>query len=169
MVLDPLTALSVAGTIVQFVDYGTKVLSRSQQLYHSTKGAGPLDEELDLITTHLTKLTAKLTRPLSTPSTENELPGEEHALRELCDACNTVAQEMVARLEGLKVDGKHRMFKSVWQALKSTWSEKEANALIKRLSMFRESLELHILVELRYAFPSSLEPTVLIFLTCIRI
>ncbi|KAE9375911.1 hypothetical protein N431DRAFT_481115 [Stipitochalara longipes BDJ] len=149
MVLDPLTALSVAGTIVQFVDFGTKILSRSRQLYHSTKGALALDEELDLIITHLTKLTAKLIRPLSTPSTENEASEEEQALRELCDACNTVAQEMVERLEGFKVDGKHRIFKSVWQALKSIWSEKEANDLVRRLSMFRESLELHILVELR--------------------
>jgi hypothetical protein len=60
MVLDPLTALSVAGTIVQFVNFGTRILSRSRQLYHSTKGALAQDEEFDFITTHLIKLTAKL-------------------------------------------------------------------------------------------------------------
>jgi hypothetical protein len=33
MVLDPLTAISLAGNIVQFADFATKVLKTTYQLY----------------------------------------------------------------------------------------------------------------------------------------
>jgi hypothetical protein len=37
--MDPLTALSVAACVVQFVDYGTKLLSKGRELYKSADGA----------------------------------------------------------------------------------------------------------------------------------
>jgi hypothetical protein len=44
--MDPITALGVAGTIVQFVDFGIRVVSKSNKIYHS--GDGSLAENYDL-------------------------------------------------------------------------------------------------------------------------
>jgi hypothetical protein len=37
--MDPLTALSVAAAVVQFVDYGTKVLSKAHGAYKAADGS----------------------------------------------------------------------------------------------------------------------------------
>jgi hypothetical protein len=64
MVLDPLTALSVAGTIVQFVDFSSKILSHTAEFYNSAEGALSTNEELELVTADLSNLLARLRRPL---------------------------------------------------------------------------------------------------------
>lgn len=58
--LDPLTALSVAGTIVQFVDFGTKPLSQANELYKSSVGTLKSNYELELVMTDLRGLVIKL-------------------------------------------------------------------------------------------------------------
>jgi hypothetical protein len=63
MALGPLTALSLAGTIAQFVEFRSKLVSRSQELYSSANGSLSVNEELNLVTETLLKLLAKLRRP----------------------------------------------------------------------------------------------------------
>jgi hypothetical protein len=60
--MDPLTALSTAGTIIQFVDFGIKVLVTGNSLYHSTTGAIPENVELEWVTRDLMSLTSKLSQ-----------------------------------------------------------------------------------------------------------
>jgi hypothetical protein len=43
----------------------------------------------------------------------------------------------------------HRKWKSFRQALKSVWNERELDSIVDRLSMFRQELEMHILVSLK--------------------
>jgi len=46
--MDPLTALSVAAAVVQFVDYGTRIVAKGTNLYKSADGA--LTENIELET-----------------------------------------------------------------------------------------------------------------------
>jgi hypothetical protein len=39
MVLDPVSALGIAGNILQFINFASKVLSKGTQYYKSTDGA----------------------------------------------------------------------------------------------------------------------------------
>jgi hypothetical protein len=151
MALDPLTALSVAGTVVQFVDFGSKLLSRSNELYHSVDGALSVNEELGVITTDLLKLTVKLRRPIHSGGIPVDTNEDNKALENLCAACCKIAEEMIRRLEGLKVRGQHRAWKSIGQALKTAWTRGDMRALGERLEKFRDSLQTRILVGLRLA------------------
>jgi hypothetical protein len=47
--LDPLTALSLAGNIVQFVDFSTKLLAKGHELYKSADGTSVGYSELEAI------------------------------------------------------------------------------------------------------------------------
>ena len=58
--MDSLTALSLAGNVVQFVDFGNKLLSQSRELYRSTQGSLAADDELHLVTADLSALILKL-------------------------------------------------------------------------------------------------------------
>src|SRR4051812_46224868 len=121
--MDPLTALSLAGTVVQFVEFGTKVLKGSRQFYTSASGALLVNEELELITKDLSELTFKLRRPLThdhfTPSA-GELE-EYRDLGALCHRCRTIAEKLIVRLNGLKVEGKQQAWKSFQHAIKAAW------------------------------------------------
>jgi hypothetical protein len=64
MVLDPLTAFSVAGTVIQFVDFGLQLFQRSEELYGSVLGALSVNEELDQTIHQILKLVEKLSQSL---------------------------------------------------------------------------------------------------------
>jgi hypothetical protein len=59
------TAFSLAGSVVQFVDFGSKVLTRSHKLYKSARKSLSFIEELDYVTVDIQKLVIKLQHPLA--------------------------------------------------------------------------------------------------------
>jgi len=163
MALDPLTALSLAGTIVQFVDFGSKLVSRSKELYGSANGSLSVNEELDLVTQTLLKLVAKLQRPHESDVLAESGADDYQSLVELCSSCAQVAGEIITKLENLKMTGKPRRLRSLQQAVKSCWTERDLDALFKRLSMLRQALETQIIVRLRCVrSESQLTPSILL-------
>jgi hypothetical protein len=58
--MDPLTALSLAGTVVQFVDFRSKLLLAGRELYKSTTGSLTVNDEIELVTSDLLAITQKL-------------------------------------------------------------------------------------------------------------
>jgi hypothetical protein len=146
--MDPLTTLSVAGTVVQFVDFGSKIIRGGIEVYKSANGKLLFHEELEFITRDLTALTTKLSRPLR-PTNPTALTKTETALEKLCDSSNKAAEDLLLRLDKLKIEGEHRAWKSVRHAIKASWAQDEIDTVLDRLSRFKEELELHILVGLR--------------------
>jgi hypothetical protein len=156
--MDPLTALSVAGTIVQFVDFGTKLLSQATELYKSPVGTLRSNNELELVTTDLRGLITKLRQSFKN-STENDAersPSEDVQQRTsfetLCNEAATLAEELIVRLNKLKVkDGKQRIWRSLKEAVETAWSKNEVADMKRRLLSFREALETRVLFSIRYA------------------
>lgn len=150
--MDPLTALSVAGTVIQFVDFGTKILRGSYSIYRSTSRALPVNDELEILTRDLAVLATKLRRPLyAGKGPINELQTtEDLALQDLVDNCVRVAVELLTRLNELKTEGRHQAWRSLQRAVKSAWTQSEVNELTKTLSDYRTSIQTHIQKSIRY-------------------
>jgi hypothetical protein len=147
MALDPLTAFSLAGTICQFVDFSCKVLSTTRHVYNSYDGDLTVNTELGLVASEIQHLTAKLTRPLHSTG---RLSPDEQALKDLCQACNKVAAELIGKLNGLKVQGQHHLWQSFRVAIQSAWSREDLKDLMARLTMFKEAIESRLVLGLRY-------------------
>ena len=148
MVLDPMSAISLAGNVVQFVDFTSRIVSKGRRVYLSAEGALPKNLELEVITNDLSQIAKSLR--------ENEvntakLSNAEKALYTMADDSCKIAEELLKRLDKLKVksDAKHRGWKSIRQALKSVWSKEKIDELSERLSLFRDQLQLHILVSMK--------------------
>jgi len=157
MMLDPLTALSVAAAVVQFVDFGNKLLVKGHELHKSPDGASVGNSELEIIAKELQQLIHRLSQPL--PSMEVQgtaLNDSEAALVNLSQQCSNVADELLCTLRKLKVveGSSNRRWKSFRQALKCLWRKEEVEAMVNRLQGFRERLNLHVLVSMRYGFRS---------------
>ncbi len=149
--MDPLTALSVAGTVVQFVDFGTKILRGTYAIYRSAAGALPVNEELEIVTRDLALLAAKLRRPLRADDgrAARVHSTQQVALQSLCDECVRVAEKLVARLERLKVQERHQAWRSFHHAIKAAWAQKEVDELTTTLAKYRASINTYLQLSLR--------------------
>ncbi|TGO26218.1 hypothetical protein BPAE_0064g00340 [Botrytis paeoniae] len=150
--MNPLDALSLAGTIIQFVDFSSKVLAGTNELYKSGAEALAIHQQLGLVADDLTKMSQRLSDSywglsgmgvISTPS--------DDAFMFICRDASELSIELNSKLNKLKVTavGKRRKWETVMQALKSVWTEKELTALTNRLTLLRDSIQIHIVVDLR--------------------
>jgi len=172
--MDPLTAIGLAGTVVQFVDFGSRVLLEGRELYKS--GSVKLNVQAEAVTRDLLDFSVKLEQSsrlhnAARPPTENEL-----ALRKLCDDCHGVAKQLLAQLAKLKPKlvpprdlPRHasnenkgiwlknlrehqseveKMGNSLRLALMSVWSRKELEELEGRLEKYRNAIQTRLIASL---------------------
>lgn len=86
--------MSFAGTVVQFVDFGTKILKSSHEIYSSVSGSLPANEELDLVLSDLSLMMKNLRKPPRLSGSSPEDVEDQKALEALCDAAAKVAKEL---------------------------------------------------------------------------
>jgi hypothetical protein len=152
--MDPLSALSVAGTIVQFVEFGNGLLNNGYGLYKSSSGALAVNQELELITADLQSVLSKLGNPVIATGLPGPISEDEHkdqlSFKDVCDGAASIAKELLERLETLKLRGKkYRKFESLQKALQNLWSKEEVIGIKNRLDAFRQALNTRILLSLR--------------------
>jgi hypothetical protein len=140
--METLAIIGLVGNIIQFVDYSGKLISKSTELYRSSEGALAENIDTETATNHLVLLNSKLQNAATTTG--------DSALESLCKSCGTVADQLLAALDKVKVKGKQDKWKSIRKALQSVWSKKEIEELERRLARLKEELNLHIVVGLRY-------------------
>jgi hypothetical protein len=163
MPIDPLSALSVAACVVQFVDFAHRIVSKGRQLYSSPNGALRDNEETETATKHLQSLAETLKESIEEiPPTKRAPPArankrvkdeyrQEVRLRQICAECDDLSTELMQRLRDLKVPKgeEHRKWRSFRQALKSVWSKKEVDEMATKLDGLRKELDSQVLVLLR--------------------
>ena len=147
--MDPLSAVSLAGNIIQFVEFGSNLVCGSLEIYKFADGATSMNSELELITEDLTELCSKLVRPVNFGD-ERLLPKAELDLLKLSRSCGALGRQFQEMLRSLKVKGRNRKWDSVRQALKSQWKAKDIKQYQERLDNFRSEIACHLLSILRY-------------------
>ena len=60
MVLDPLSAVSLAGNVLQFVEFTSKLLINAHELLKSPEGSLEPNRQLEFLAADLSKITGKL-------------------------------------------------------------------------------------------------------------
>ncbi|KAF8253283.1 hypothetical protein K440DRAFT_657280 [Wilcoxina mikolae CBS 423.85] len=121
--MEPLAAIGLVGNIVQFVDFTSKILSKTQQIYRSADGALSENIDTELVTNDLAKLSAGLR------------------------ACGDPALEKLSAAS--ESEWKEGKMEECGKALRAVWSKEEIDDIQKKLSSFRDEMNLHIVVDLR--------------------
>jgi hypothetical protein len=138
--MEALAAIGLVGNIVQFVNFGNKLIANSIELYHSYDGALAENVDIEAATEHLAVLVKKL---------EDDVVGDG-ALRDLSRLCQKAANDLLAALNTVKVKNTQEKWESVRKALRSVWSKEKIRELEQRLAKFKEELNLQVVVQLRY-------------------
>jgi hypothetical protein len=96
--MDPLTALSVAGTIVQFAAFGAKLFSEGCALYKSSTGVLAANEELELGTIDLRVVIDKLRKLFQWKFVSLSSTGEEEDDLSLIERSATIQHNLLMKL-----------------------------------------------------------------------
>lgn len=151
---DPLTALSVAGTIVQFADFGSRLFSEGKELYKPTQGVLAANDELELVTSDLRALIVNIEPWSSSIDRARPLAKEEAEKQErfqrICAEAVMLADDLIQRLDQLKIRvGKGRKRESFRKAIQSAWSRDEIVSMNRRLASLKDAMETQILFYIR--------------------
>jgi hypothetical protein len=123
--MDPITAVGLVGTVVQVVDFSSKVVSKSTELYRSGRAALAENADIEIVETDLLRLNTRLRQSTTV--------GDQD-LQVLCRACSDVADQLLAALAKLKVNGKGQKWQSLRKALMTIWSKEHIVQLERRLA-----------------------------------
>jgi len=156
MVIDPFSALGLAANIVQFLDFGQKLVSKGKEIYMSADGQQAHHFELELIYDDLSVIASTLTTPSAVSVNSNTsiqtrpTNAVDSQIHRLATACEELAHEFLSVIRNLKVDPntKHRKWKSFRQALKSLGKNAHLEELRSRLAGFREELTIRLIAVL---------------------
>jgi hypothetical protein len=136
--MDPLSALAVAATVVDFVEFGTKLATTYFEVRSTIKGqpfeivslAASADDLFSVATTAQDKI----------KSLGSNYPRHTESLARLNAECTNVETKLKSALDKLTADPKSRLTyrgSKVLVAIRSVWSEKEYEEWRKQLDRIR--------------------------------
>ncbi|KAK3299633.1 uncharacterized protein B0H64DRAFT_102915 [Chaetomium fimeti] len=140
--MDPLTALSTAAAVVQFADFGYRLVKNAHELYTSPQGQKSKHIELSIVSHDLSRLADAVEAKLG----DNEGPGGE-VLR-LCRECASTNHELQEILGKLKARGKTKVALAVdsWRVtLKQVATADNIEKLANRLNLIRQQMNVALL------------------------
>lgn len=141
--MEPLGVLAVATSVIQIVDFASRLLSRSAKIYNSADGQ--LDEHaaLSSATQHLSELCSQLKDNVKTSKRFID-----QKILQLSEECQKVAEELGQALEGAQTKTGIGRVESVYHALRLVRKEKKISGIERNLEQIRSQIVLALLISL---------------------
>lgn len=141
--MDPLSAVGLAGNIVQFVQFSCSLVSTTTDIYRSESGQLQSNVELDIIAKDISQLCVSIRQGVT---------GQKNVqLSQLAAACQPVADDLVALISKIKrKDGRGGRWESFRQALRSVLESEDIKKLSDRLEALRSQMNTRMLSVVEY-------------------
>ena len=156
MPLGALTALSLSTSVIQFLEFAAKLISKGYKIHHAAEGTLLEYSELDTSARKVVQLSNLVVESYDSALQEDSygaggsIPMDSEAqLKDICRSCNETAEELVTALERLKSPEKRSKWGSFRQAFKSLWGKTRVDALKHELDLKRNVLNTTLLVSLK--------------------
>jgi hypothetical protein len=133
---EALAAFGLASNIVQFVDFGMKLILQGRELYSSAEGVSEENTSIEKIAVDINHMTQNL-------ATGGTIYDE--ALEVLVKECTRLSHDLLAVLDTLKIDAeKNRRIEAVKKSLKSFRKKREIKDVYDRLCKTRDQVCSHL-------------------------
>jgi len=146
--MDPMTAVSLASAIVQFIDYSTKLVDAASDIHRSASGTSLENQNIEFVVSEVKALSLRLDPPRTGQPTD-----DEQALCRLAAECRILSGQILDLLEKIKPKNPKSKRQSVWSAIKTMWNDREMKELGQRLQNCRSQLELQLNFLMRFSAP----------------
>ncbi|KAK4697415.1 hypothetical protein P7C71_g658, partial [Lecanoromycetidae sp. Uapishka_2] len=143
--LDPLTALGLASSIIQVVDFGRKLVSQTQETYYTANGA----TKENVTVGEIAKDINVLNRSLKEKKISLEAPhADDVALEDLVTSSQKIAEDLLGLLATLEVPKDATTWKRFQKAFKSTQKAREVREIESRLNKIQRQIDsrLHYMI-----------------------
>jgi hypothetical protein len=138
--MDPLSAISLASAIVQFVDFGLKIVRDTKDIYKSATGVTIENDNIEFTIGKLQTISGMLKqRTRGSPS-----ESLDESLLSLAKRCETLSNELLELLKAVKAKSPDLKWASFIAAVRADLKKRERNEVLARLQECRQQLEVHI-------------------------
>ncbi|RFU79029.1 hypothetical protein TARUN_3158 [Trichoderma arundinaceum] len=149
--MDALGAISLAGNVVQFVEYAIIAVAKAAEIFNSADGRLREDAELELIVNDV-KSSFQSVHP--SEDTGNKVSVSDKDLNHLIEKCDLVADDIMTILETCRLKVKQTrattdFFQAFGKASKSLSKQPELRELRGRLFTLRDQVSTHLIVLIR--------------------
>lgn len=110
--MDPLTAIGLASNVLAFVDFASKLIAGSYEVYSSSTGSVKETADLTQVVEDVRAMTRRLGDQTMPARTDDEA-----AVLDLVRKCGALSDELIETLTKLQAKGQ----KSKWKSLRVTW------------------------------------------------
>ncbi|KAI1770162.1 hypothetical protein F4818DRAFT_276901 [Hypoxylon cercidicola] len=138
--MEALAAIGLASNLLQFVDVGYKVVSTAKEMYGTGSEASRANENIELITKELKRLSMKLNGHGPT----SQATEDEQALSKLTRECQKWSDETLALLEYLKNRNPKSCIGAARAAVRNYRKKGEKEQLVQVLDSCRRQLDLQL-------------------------
>lgn len=147
--MDPMTAISLASAIVQFVDFSvTKLVDAARNIHSSASGMSLENQSIKFVLSEVKTLSLRLDPPRTGQPTD-----DEKALCRLAAECRILSGQILGLLEKIKPKIPNSKRQSFWSAIKAMSNDKEMKDPVQRLQDCRSQLHLELSFLMRFAAP----------------
>ncbi|KIW81158.1 hypothetical protein Z517_04181 [Fonsecaea pedrosoi CBS 271.37] len=137
--LDPVSAISLAAAIVQFVDFSAEVIQGVREVKGSISGATERNRSVEVVVSDLRNLVLKLSETHHSRQSE-----DEKALGRVADECKILANQILDLLQKIKAKNPKSTLHVVWAVLKNQKYKRQKLELEERLESCRNHLEFQL-------------------------
>jgi hypothetical protein len=149
--MEAAAALGLAGNIVQFLDFSQKLSKTIFEIWNSANGITKLNSDKELLTqSFLTNLDSVCEDLIKYQGFLLHQCDQDDHIQAIIDGCRKLTDDLIQRIDKLRVTGQPSKLKSLMAAVKFLWKEQELVTLESQLSKFRHELESRVLFSLRY-------------------
>jgi len=143
-------AVGLAGNIIQFLDYGTILLLKGQELYKSADGALKENVEIEELASEVKLLCQNLTSGTHYQFLGDATSDHTVAIRKLAKTSHGLAEELLDVIKSLKIDKKkNKRLESVKKSFQSVMKKDKIRDLERRLGNIKEEVCLQLVVLLK--------------------
>lgn len=137
--MDPLSALSLAGTVVQFIQAAGSLITSTQQIHRSVSGASEDIEWLDATYGSLSKFNDELLQGCQTGGIDIEI-------KSLAETCRSDCQQLMTIVENVKLrkGRKRRWWISTKKAVRQAWKHDEIARIEQRIASVQRTIVFRI-------------------------
>ncbi|KAH0536518.1 hypothetical protein FGG08_006614 [Glutinoglossum americanum] len=135
--MDPLAAISLASAIVQFVNFGTRLIGGAREIYCSTTGTTVQNATLEVVITEITAWSSRL----GSPDPSSVYSEEERAICNLAAECRKLSGEILELIQKTRPKKQKSRTDAFSAAIRDKWHEGEKLQLQERLGKCRSQLK----------------------------
>ncbi|KAL1595199.1 hypothetical protein SLS60_009887 [Paraconiothyrium brasiliense] len=135
--MDPFSALSVATSVIQFLDFATKIVHGTRQIYQTGTGAAAENADIELCASELHNLCTRL----ETSNLPHPRSADDDALCRIANRCVSISKELSSLLEKIKGKNPDSKWQCMISAVKTQLKKNERDDILARLSQCRAQLD----------------------------